>query len=782
MLRKLCSNVMWLKITIVVFLLVPGFSMEARAIGVSSPSVNRDVLLSLPELEHLVGNGPEALASLAALARDNRLVQAEADRLSPRLFAGLVYGYNDEPVTETSSERYSYSKLSGTVGVSFPLLGTWTRQKIDRIRADISRSESQYRSELVRRNNVIALRKAYSVLWSEQRRRPILNTFLSDESYVMDILNERLRENLILESDLLEFASAYDTVRRDIVISKLNVSRSLGTIAAATGRRWILPARIDPPELPGIRELALNLKSQPDLAGSEEAARLYEEILKLSRNTERDGNLDVGLVGTRDFPGTWGTGAYVGISIKEPWGSLTSKVDHRREAASADLERAQWEAVNARVRLENNFEEQLLWNDYARDSVRTGTTRLAGAQKNVEERTLRYQALPGDTFEQLLRSRYAMLRVAMDMIDAEALTLQTYIELLAMTSDSAQGAGDSMRMFPLTDTNYRDGLLRFGPMPPFPLKPQVAGGTKAQENAPRTAITRKNMPIIDETMLPALIAVPEDFAGQIPVFTEKTEAIEKKSRSRAVYVWNAGPFLSADSRGKALERLMANEFDRILLSFTAGEIRNLRTPGGAARLQAFLDAASEKNISVDLLLGDPAWITPVARGELEDLLKFFSAWPFSGVHLDLEPDMLPGAEQKRDVLLGELLDTLKMATTVAGRPVGISIHPRYLEGVPGRRATSAFSRMGLAEVAVMIYSTDAEAVAERFSKICRSAPTLHFSLAQSVESVLPRTESYFSAGEAIFGRRMQTLLSAVKNANFRSLIIQSWEYYTLMEQ
>ena len=139
-------------------------------------SSEREPLPSLPELEARVGDGPEALAALAALARGEHLLQVESERLTPRLFAGLTYGYGDEPLSTTSEERHVYSQLSGRLGVSFPLLGTWTRQKIERMRADLARTESLYRSELARYNNCIALQKAYAVLWIEQRRRPILET------------------------------------------------------------------------------------------------------------------------------------------------------------------------------------------------------------------------------------------------------------------------------------------------------------------------------------------------------------------------------------------------------------------------------------------------------------------------------------------------------------------------------------------------------------------------------------------------------------------------------
>ncbi|WP_233572587.1 hypothetical protein [Fretibacterium sp. OH1220_COT-178] len=745
---------------------------------------DRRELPPLEQLEPGIGDGPEALAALAALARDGHILQVEAERLSPRLFAGVTYGYSDEPLSATDDERHAYGKLSGTVGVSFPLLGTWTRQKIERIRADLARTESRYRSELIRYNNLLALRKAYAVLWSEGKRRPILETFLADEARVLGILSERAGKHLLLDSDLLEFASAFDMVRRDIVASKLNVSRALATIAAATGRRWDLPERVERPLLPGMSELALRLSGHPELRGREEAVRLHEEIAGLAKRNDRDAHLDMGLTAARDFPGTWGAGAHVGLSVREPFGSLSSRSDGAREAAQSDLERARWDVVSTEMRLQDNFEEQLLWNDYARESLRVGTTRLEAAQANVRERTLRFQSLPGDTFEQLQRGRYALLRTAMDVIDAESLALQTYIELLAFFA--SEGDEDESRVFPLGDTERRDLLLAFPPLPhpelpslppraPAAAMPQSGEG-RMPSSSPHPA-SKSVKPLQSPEMALANRNKPED-APTAP-------APKPLQNRKAVYAWRAAPLLSEATRTESLARLKRDGFDRILLSFSPQEVQGLRNSEGAEGLRALLRHASREGVIVDLLLGDPAWILPEAREGLEGVLRFLAPFPFRSVHLDLEPDMLPNAERNRDTLSTHLLDTLRMALIVVGRPIELVVHPRYLEGELGEKMAGALVEMGISDLAVMIYSTNMDAVADRFKAICRAHPRLRFALVQSVEKGLSRSESYFEAGRDGFEKRMQRLRESIGTeglSNFAGLIVQSREDYILMSK
>ncbi len=80
--------------------------------------------------ESMVGDGPEVLAAIAAMSRDEQLAQLERQRMGAKYFFNATFGYSDEPLFETSEESASYRKLGVGAGLSFPIFGTWSRQKI----------------------------------------------------------------------------------------------------------------------------------------------------------------------------------------------------------------------------------------------------------------------------------------------------------------------------------------------------------------------------------------------------------------------------------------------------------------------------------------------------------------------------------------------------------------------------------------------------------------------------------------------------------------------------
>jgi hypothetical protein len=168
------------------------------------------------------------------------------------------------------------------------------------------------------------------------------------------------------------------------------------------------------------------------------------------------------------------------------------------------------------------------------------------------------------------------------------------------------------------------------------------------------------------------------------------------------------------------------------------------------------------------------------REQLYELIRFFDPFPFRRVVLDIEPDSLDDAEARRGELLDALIATVAGAAGVTAHPMTLTLHPRYLEGELGRRALPAFKEMGIAEVIVMIYSTNGRAVAERFAAICASGGGLRFSLAQSVEAELPDSESYRRHGLDALASAVSEIDAAVVDSAAEDIVIQDWENYRAM--
>jgi chitinase len=120
-----------------------------------------------------------------------------------------------------------------------------------------------------------------------------------------------------------------------------------------------------------------------------------------------------------------------------------------------------------------------------------------------------------------------------------------------------------------------------------------------------------------------------------------------------------------------------------------------------------LKASDGRGVRMDLLLGDPSWILPEHRVELANLVRFFAPFEFDGLHLDLEPDSIPGAASRRRELAGELIRTLELIDGVTDLPISLSVHPRYLEGDLRSFFGPELAKLNPEEVAVMLYSTRA---------------------------------------------------------------------------
>ena len=175
-------------------------------------------------------------------------------------------------------------------------------------------------------------------------------------------------------------------------------------------------------------------------------------------------------------------------------------------------------------------------------------------------------------------------------------------------------------------------------------------------------------------------------------------------------------------------------------------------------------------------MGEPLWILPKFRQELLTLIEKFSDFPFKGIHLDLEPNQLASEQYSETYLLEQLIRTLHAAKRVSRLPIGLSIHFRYLE--PDKNDLCfgcALENLDLEEVTLMIYVSNPLRVAELAGSIANRYPRVKFSIAQSVEPILLKEESYFTKTKKEFRAKMKQLYSEMKHNNFSTIFIQSWE-------
>ena len=770
------------------------FLSAAICCGAAASAFAAEQLPPLGEAELMVTDGPEVLAAIAAMERDTQLAELERQRKGVKYFVGARYGYSDEPLFETSEESKTYQKLTVTAGLSFPLLGTWNQQKINALEAEIRSIESKYRPAVLKLHNLTALRKAYISLWVECGKIAIAESFLSTEAGVSKILAERQQKGLLLPADRLEAVTGYEMARRDIAVSRLKKVQALQIIRLVTGRLWQMPDKMEMPTLPGFTGLTPRIDDHPELVMRRETLKRYEKLVKEKRYPSREGNFNIGGTVGKDFPGSTGTGVYASVNLTEPLKTLFSKDDKANLAASADLKRAEKEETFMRIKIEGESEETFAYAEYASANIKTQEARLASMSEAVRERILRHVSIAGDTFERLQASRYQYYRVAADMLDSEMIFMQTGADLLSYAYPGGVATEPASRFKPIDDNVLRTRLLNpdwltsttsvpGGKAQIKPLEPERS--TAAQLAAAPTQTTKAETAVS--------VSEPPKSAEQRPVQPAKREPVkqtqqppeeqpplsEDKSRPDSVYVWDAAPLLDQSTRDSQLIEMQGEGFERILVSLNPAQIAGLDNFLLRVEIDKLLSAAHTNGMKAELLLGDPHWLYPAERTKLVDIIKRVSAFKFDGIHLDIEQDSLPGAENKRAELFGMLLDTVAAAKDATKLPLSLSLHPRYLEGDFGAEANRRLGAIGVDYVTVMIYSSkDINAVAKRFSTIAICSPTLKLRLAQSVETSLPADESYHHLGPAGYASAMDELINKLSaSGSFRGIIIQSWEDY-----
>lgn len=716
-------------------------------------------LPSLPEAESMIGDGPEVLAAIAAMGRDVQLAELERQRMGAKYFVSTTFGYSDEPLFETSEESASYSKLGVGAGLVFPILGTWSKQKISALESEIRSIESDYRSRILSHHNLNALRKAYVTLWSECEKTAAAKRFLGTEENVSKILAEREKKGLLLPADRLEFLTAYEMARRDIAVSNMIKTQALQIIRLATGRLWEMPSEMEIPALPAFSSLKAYIEKHPEISMRKETLKKYEDLMREKRNIDREGSFTVAATAAKDFPGEIGSGVYASVTINEPLGTAFSKEDKIRQAAEQDLKRVQRDELFMRIKVQGEAEEAAALAVYTIVNIRTQGSRLTALTEAVRERIMRHSSIAGDTFEQLQKSRYQYYRGVIDLLDSEMIFMQTGVDLLGYAYPEGALSEPSERVRPIADDPLRSRILD----PDW-----LVSETKVPGGSARILGTEKPVPgNID--------ASPASTVSQFK--EEKESSINADvSMPKSVYVWDASPFLAPETRISSLKELKSRGFDHFLISFTAEQINKFNNYYNRMELEDLLSASQTMGMRADLLLGEPTWLYPDQRRDLIKIIEKMKKFRFKGLHLDIEPDSLPGAEGKREELLVQLTDTLKEVKNASDMSLSISVHPRYLEGDLGALFSRRSVGMGLEYIAVMIYTTDPDRAAKRMRDIMLMHPSLCFRLAQSVERALPPEESYFSSGMDVYRESMGGISSELSNmSKFRGLIIQAWE-------
>ena len=261
-----------------------------------------------------------------------------------------------------------------------------------------------------------------------------------------------------------------------------------------------------------------------------------------------------------------------------------------------------------------------------------------------------------------------------------------------------------------------------------------------------------------------------------PALAQAQAAASRTDWSHAIYIWDSSALLDLRQRQEQVNQLISAGFNHVYLGFDSSQVNQLALL--ETDIRSLIGQLKQQGFTVDLLLGDPAWLRPAQSPQLMQLIEKFARLPFDHLHLDLEVEQLgwpvpPG-------LLQDWLDTLQQAVRVSPWPVSLVSHHRWF--APEQRSADtcipcALPELGIQQVTLMLYSTATTSVVQRTQQIVTAWPGLQLQLAQSVETSLPPENSYFRFTASQLGQLGKQLHDQLAPTGLAGLAWQDWAHY-----
>ncbi|HCZ44767.1 MAG TPA: hypothetical protein DHV46_09605 [Desulfovibrio piger] len=723
----------------------------------STASISRAT--ALRDVEDLVGASPDVLPALAEMEDAVAARDAAVAAGGLRAFAGAGYAVNNEPADVGSTDRIYYDRHYGRLGLSLPLLGSWARQRSAVIQAESRVLTSKQLLEAQKFSGLAALRKAYIVRWAERRRRECITAYLVQSELAESILRERMQQSLVLPADYQNFVASFAQARQLHAESLAIEERARGVMRLVTGRD-MTSDEILLPDLPRLVEDSLRIEAfirdaHPEVLALQNAAARLGDLPNVMALSELGASFDLAYAPVRDIPGTTGDSFTFGFNVEMPIGGI--EAGRAASARARAVERKAWHVATLR-------REQLL-NDLrvAMASLQTAVYTLQYAERSLVAATeatrasrLRLAALPGDMFEQHVRTRHGLLVAALDAINAAAQVMLARAEILRIATDG--GAAFVEQRESIAHLPGMGLLLR-------QTAPEALALTLPQRLAKESIAQNESTDSVSQA---------STFAA--PTGDRRGLSSDQVAQRLGVYMWDAAPLLDPKNRAAAFAQLKAAGITDVLFSLNSSQLHTVRGANGAP-LRTIVRMAHRHGIRLSLLLGDPVWILPEARDDLVAIVTALSSVPFDGLHLDLEPDQLPQSEGQQSTLASHLADTVQVLTRVAAWPVSLSIHPRYLAADgPSPWFGKRLEEARVHEVVVMVYTTNRERVVDTIRSLAVIHPQLRLGLAQSIERNLPPDISLHSRGQSFIQKWIVEMATAL-DEQIHGVFLQSWEDY-----
>lgn len=650
----------------------------------------------------------------------------EADS-GTKLFASTGTDHAKESVTDSLTR--SYSRTHGQVGVRMELLAAAEQRQRNVLQARSLVQIEAAQMQLQQLQSVSEIGRLYVRYQRSQQREQLAQLFTHDYLEAQTLTQRRVTQGFMLQAEALGLQELY-VVAQTFAAREQDIQRTtLAQMAYLVGRplaaQIVKPLHIKPSCQTASNDA---LDMHPLLEVTRIALESAQSRSALHRYGPIEGGIQLNQSVSKDWKGSAGHATGVALDVSIPWNWREQK---NKLAAQLQAEQllAQEQLHQEKEKLQ--LQSKLAWAQWQRQesALVAALHQYQTAQEVLRVATLRKETLDGDGLAQVIRSRHMLYERALQYINAleardlAAVELGFYLEGCALQTSINPSDEQGTTFDPVRHLAVAHSL--------------IAGNPTVQRNQ-------------QDKSAPTHSVMPEGTGW---------------------YAWKGSDWLKQPHK---IDRL-PNGTHRLLLSFDEQLLLQLSQPGQAAQqLQALAAQAQQRNIRLDLLLGEPTWVLPEARAHLHRLITSVQGLPFHTIHLDLERSQLKPNQQldweKHTIAL------LTEVTQMSAVPIALTTHHREFV-LPG--FMDALSQAGVKEIVPMIYSSNPATTLAVVRKMPALPEGMQLALAQSIEVELNKQESYYFQGKAKAALQWKQLAQtlAAEMPGFNGIIVQSWDEY-----
>lgn len=624
-----------------------------------------------------------------------------------------------EAVTETVDRRYS--RTYGQVGVRMSLLAAAEERQRNVLQAKFAQQAEAAQTRLLQMQSVTETGRMYVRYTRSQQREKLADQFLMSSKDTGTVTGRRVAQGFMLKSEALELQglriAAQARAKREQEVQRAALAQMAYLTGRRLGRQMVAPLEVS-------RSCTVAESSQsgdhPLLEATRLALQGVQERSALTRYGAIEGGVQLNQSLSKDWGGSAGHATGVAVDIAIPWNWREQKT---AMAAKLQAERdlAAQQHFQERQKLQMNREDALAQWHMRADATAPVLEQYRAAQEALRVAMLRKDALDGDGIAQLIRVRYMLYERALQYVDSLESRDMAAVEM----SYFIEGC--------VLQTGRSDEAVEVGLKTSAVDVPKVAGVVSSEKQVAMGGV-----------------ALPQGTGW---------------------YAWVGREWLNDPQRITELPK----GTQRLLLSFDEKEIVALTQAGKTSlQLTELARLAGQRNISLELLLGEPTWVLPSARAHLYRLISLVQPLPFRMIHLDLERSQLPQNQQgnwEKDVVA-----LLAEATRKSELPISLTTHYRELL-LPGFVAD--LGKAGVKEVIPMIYSASPVTTLAIMRRIPRLPQGMQIAVAQSIEKELTKDESFFLRGRTEAADEWKKLANSLgaEIPGFKGIVVQSWNEY-----